>query len=65
MEIGEHCSEVEVSVDRIIQEDHNMLIPIAMILGEIILEESKIIEVKILEVDVSDCAFMTMRLLDV
>ena len=37
--IGELHSEVEFSTDRIIEEGHNMLIPIELILGEIILEE--------------------------
>ena len=50
--IGEHHSEVEVSMDRIIGEGHNTLIPIEMILGEKILGECKIIEVRILEVDI-------------
>ena len=52
VEIGEHHSEVEVSTDRVIEEGCNMLILIEMTLGEKILEEHKIIEVKILEVDI-------------
>ena len=39
VEIGEHHSEVEVGMDRIIEEGHNMSIPIEMTLGEKILEE--------------------------
>ena len=52
MEIGECHSEVEVSKDKIIEEGHNMLIPIEMTLGEKILKKCKIIEAKILEVDI-------------
>ena len=37
-------------MDKTIEEGHNMLIPIEMILGEKILEKHKIIEVRILEV---------------
>ena len=51
VEIEGHHSEVEVSVDRIIGEDHIMSILIEMTLGETISEKHKIIEVKILEVD--------------
>ena len=51
VEIGEDDSEIEVSIDRIIEEGHNMLILIEMTLGEENLEECKIIGVKILEVD--------------
>ena len=39
-------------MDRILEEGHNMLIPIEMFLGEKILEKHKIIDVRILEVDV-------------
>ena len=49
-EIGEHYSEVEVSMNRIIEKGHNMLILIEMTLGEKILEKCTIIEVKILKV---------------
>ena len=52
VEISEHHSEVEDSMDRTIEEGCNMLIPIEMNLGEKILEEHKIIEVKILGVDI-------------
>ena len=58
VEIGEHHSEVEVSMDRTIEEGNNMLIPIEMILGEKILS-GKIIEVKILEVDIKVIIEMT------
>ena len=51
VEIEGHHSEVEVSMNRIIREDHNMSILIEMTLEETILEKCKIIEVKILEVD--------------
>ena len=43
VEIEEHHSEVEVSTDKTIEEDCNMLILIEMILGEKILEECKIV----------------------
>ena len=39
-------------MDRIIEEGCYMLVPIQMILEETILEKCKIIEVKILEVDI-------------
>ena len=52
LEIGEHHSEVELSMDRFIEEGCNMLIIIEMILEEEILEECRIMEVKILEVDI-------------
>ena len=48
MEIRELHSEVEVSTDRTIEEDFNMLMPIEVILEKTILEECKIIEVRIL-----------------
>ena len=51
VEIGEYHLGVELSMGRIIEEGHNMLIIIEMTLGEAILEECKIIEVKISEVD--------------
>ena len=41
-----HHSEVEVSMDRIIGEDHNMSIHIEMTLGETILDKHKIIDIK-------------------
>ena len=53
VKIGEHHSEVEVSTDRTIEEGCNMLIPIGMISWE------KIIEVKILEVDMEVIIEMT------
>ena len=46
VEIGEHHLEVELSMDRIIEEDHSMLLTIEMTLGKEILEEHKIIGVK-------------------
>ena len=52
MVIAEHHSKVEVSMDRFIEEDCNMFIPKEMILGEKILEEHKIIEVRILDMDI-------------
>ena len=52
VEIGECHLQVELSMDRIIEEGHNMLTIIEVTLEEEILEECKIIEVKILEVDI-------------
>ena len=52
VEIGECYLEVELSTDRIIEEDCNMITIVEVTLGEEILEECKIIEVKILEVDI-------------
>ena len=52
VEIRKCHLEVEVSMDRIIEEGHNMLIIIEMFLGEEILEEYKIIEVKTLKADI-------------
>ena len=52
MEIEECHLGVEFSTDRIIDEGHNMLTIIEMTLGEKILEKCKIIEVKILEMDI-------------
>ena len=46
-----HHTEVEVSMDKVIEEDHIMSITIEMITEKIILGICKIIEVKILEVD--------------
>ena len=43
LEIEGHHSEVEVSTDRMIGEEHNMSILIEMTLGETILENCKII----------------------
>ena len=47
---GQHI-EVEVSMDKIIEQDHVMLITIKLTLVETILEKHKVIEVNILEVD--------------
>ena len=44
-------SEVEISTDRIIEEDHGMSIIIKMTMGETILEKHKITENKASEVD--------------
>ena len=52
VEIGECHLEVELSVHKIIGEGHNILIIVEMTLGEVILEEGKIIEVKTLEVNI-------------
>ena len=52
-------SEVELSKDRIIEEGHNMLIIIQMTLGEEILEEHEITEIKILEVNIEVIIEMT------
>ena len=51
-EIEGHHSEVEVSMNRTIGEDNDMLIIIEMILGETIFEKCEIIEVNISEVDI-------------
>ena len=59
MEIGECHLGVELSIDRIIEEGSLMLIVIEMTKGEKILEECKIIEVKILEVDIEATIEMT------
>ena len=58
MEIGECHLEVELSMDRIIEEGHNMLIIIEMTLGKKMLE-CKIIDVKIFEVDIEVTLEMT------
>ena len=52
VEIGECHLELKLSMDRIIEESHNMLTVLEMTLGEDISEECKIIEVKILEMDI-------------
>ena len=52
VEIGECHLDMELSMDRIIEEGNSMLTIIGMTLGQDILEECKIIEVKILEVDI-------------
>ena len=54
-----HHSEVEVSMDRIIEEDHIMSIIIEMTLEEIILEKCKIIDIKSLAVDIEGITEMT------
>ena len=51
VEIGECHLEVELSMDRTIEESRDVLTIIEMTLGEEILEKCKIIEVKALEVD--------------
>ena len=50
-EIEEHHTEVEVSMDQIIEEDSVMSIIIGMTIEKAILEICKITKVKILEVD--------------
>ena len=52
VEIGKCHLGVELSVERIIEEGCNILTIIEMTIGEEILEECKIIEVKILAVDI-------------
>ena len=44
--------EVELSMDKISEEGHNMIKIIEVILGKEILEEHKIIQVRILEMDI-------------
>ena len=51
VEIGEHQADVEVSMDKIIEEDCIMSLIIEMTIGETILEMCKITEVKISEID--------------
>ena len=50
--IRECHTEVELSMDKILEEDHSMITIIEVILGKAILEPHKIIEVRILEVDI-------------
>ena len=52
MEIGECHTEVELSLDNIIEEDHSMIKITEVILGKEILKECRISEVRILEVDI-------------
>ena len=52
VEIEGHHSEVEISMDRIIEEDHNMSVLLEMTLEQTISEKCKILEVRILEVDI-------------
>ena len=52
--------EVELSIDRIIEVDYSILIIIEMTLGEEMLEKCKIIEVRIIEVDVETTTEMTI-----
>ena len=52
VEIGECHIEVELSIDKTIEEGHSMVITTEVTLGKKILEECKIIEVRILEVDI-------------
>ena len=52
VEIGESHTEVEFSMDKIIEEGHSMIRITEVTLGEEILEECTIIEVRILEVDI-------------
>ena len=62
VEIEGHHSEVEVSMGRIIREDHDMSIIIGMTLGETIIERHKIIEVKLLEKDIGIIVIETTTL---
>ena len=50
--IEECYLEVELGMNRIIEEGHSMLIVIEMTLGEEILGKCKIIEIRIIEVDI-------------
>ena len=45
VELGEYLLVVELNMDRVIEEGHNILTIIEVTLGEKILEEHKIIEV--------------------
>ena len=58
--VGECYLGVDLSMDRIIEEDCNMLIIIEMTLEEDILGKHKIIEVRILEVDIEAIIEMTI-----
>ena len=58
-EIEGHHSEIEVSTDRIIGEDHHMSIIIEMTLGKTVIERCIITEVKMLEVDIVGFIKMT------
>ena len=57
--IGESHLGLELSIDRIIEEGHNMLIIIELTLGEEILGKYKIIVVSIIEVDIEAIIEMT------
>ena len=59
VEIGKYHIEVEASMDKTIEEGHTMIKIIKVTLREEILEEHKIIEVRILEVDVEVTIEMT------
>ena len=59
VEIGECHIEVELSMDKTIEEGHSMIKIIEVILGEEISEEHKIIEARILEVDIEVTLEMT------
>ena len=52
VDIGECHTEVELSMDRIIEEGHNMITIIKVTLGEEMIKGHKIIEVKLSEVDI-------------
>ena len=58
-EIEGYYSEVEVSMDRIIGKDHVISITIEMSVEETILEKCRIIEVRILEVNIEGITEMT------
>ena len=59
MVIGECHLGVEVGMDRIIEEGHNMLIILEMTLGEDILGKHKIMEVSIIEIHIKAIIGMT------
>ena len=52
VETGECHIEAELSMDKTIEDGHSMIKIIEVTLGEKILEEHKIIQVRILEVDI-------------
>ena len=52
VEIGECHMEVELNMDKTREEGHSMIKINEVTLGEEILEEHKIIEIRILEVDI-------------
>ena len=60
VEIGECHIEKELCMDKTIEEGHSMIKITEVILREEILEECKIIEVRILEVDIEATLEMTI-----
>ena len=59
-EMGKCHIEVELSMDKTIEEGHSIIKIIEVTLGEVILEVCKITEVKMLEVDIEVILRMTI-----